>query len=167
MNAEECRSFIDSVLNADLPPAHPLKRENWAGFAFDRNWHEDLAPSSIWEALFGAHVATNGDLNPLAYVDADGRQVVDEMAVASLEELRKRLDGGLAFETLFFVLCPNKNWLVRVDYDVTLFCGTSLFMKDVAARAGGLDEIRNAMILDFYGGGVIEEYTNRLIRPLR
>jgi len=171
MNALEARGFIDSVLRGALPPAHPLKRKDWAGLAFDRNCHEDLAPTSVWLALFSAHVKFNGDLVRLLHTDGEGRDKLESIA-PNVEQLRSRLDDGLAFIANFFVFSPNENWLVRLDYDVTLFCGEVPLIKDVVINSGGLDAVRGAMVDDFYGGYErqawgLDRYIERLLEPLR
>lgn len=53
--------------------------------------------------------------------------------------------------------------MVRIDYDVTLFCGNAALMRDVVNLAGGLGHVEAMMMEDFEG---FEEYIRELVRPL-
>jgi hypothetical protein len=156
-------AFISSIIIPLIIPEHPLKRRDWAGLSFDRNWHEDLAPTEIWEGLFTVHNRLHNNDVCLVAFDVDQAERVETFR-PSIHDLRTKLDEGFKFLEEFYVIPPSKDWLVRIDYDVTLFCGDAALLKGVVAFAGGLDRVEEMMMCDFDG---FEDYIHELVRPLR
>lgn len=164
-------TFIDQVLAPIGPPENPIRQQGWVGLAFDRNRHEDLAPTELMVGLFETHKRVNGCDVRLVYLDAANIERV-EFIRSSIHGYVEKLNEGVACLADFYLLSPAKDWLVRVDYDVTLVCGEKSFIKSVVECSGGLAHFEAIMARDFYSGyegrdDGLEKYIQDLIAPLK
>lgn len=163
-------TFINSALNRSPPPAHPLNNKDWAGISFDRNRHQDLSPTEVWESLFLEHLHNGGRHIEIFY---RGPQNSDFLTFIppQMSSFREILDKGLFSVVEFYLASPTRDWLVRADYDVVLFCGTASFMSRVAKGAGGVSVIREKMNFDFFGGCAataegLDDYVRGLLKQI-
>lgn len=164
------RKFVADVLRSDFPPAIPLRQPHWAGLAFDRNRHPDLAPAEVWDALLHEHAAAGREVAVMSSNDLDsGRSPA--LLRADRAALMSHLGQDFRFASDHYVLSPGQNWICRLDQDVTLIAGEAQFMRQVVARCGGLEAIMKVMMHDFDPGPTdsagLKQYLMSLTRGIR
>jgi hypothetical protein len=146
--------FIGSVLSPVLPPDNPLLRSNWAALAFDRNWHEALAPDDVWTALLSAHADRSIDPHRIGIISFDALQKGCEACFVAprLDDLRAYWLADAQFLHDHYIFSPSYEWVARLDQDVSLFAGEERFLSAVVAELGGLDRLMERMQVEFDPG---------------
>lgn len=146
---EHIKKFISDTLRPDYPPFMPLLKRDWSGLAFDRNFHSELAPVFLWDALLafenGLEVAviSFGDLEldkKPAFVHPDR------------ESLLSYLCCDFRFTADHYVFSQKQNWVCRLDQDVTLISGQTKLIQRLVDCCGGLDSVMKIMSCDFHSG---------------
>lgn len=145
--------FIESVVLPTMPPDLPFATQGWAGMEFDRTVYEDLAPSVVWECWLAAHnegVGYPSGLGAIRY-----RNASDVLSAAhlkpSMDSIRAYWNENYNFLRDHYVFSLDREWIVRLDQDTTLFLGTLDFMRSVVDRLGGVAEVRKMMNDDLIG----------------
>lgn len=128
-----------------------MRDARWAGLAFDRNRHEELAPAEVWEAVFDVHAARASEVAVISANDLALDRAPASIA-PSRAALMAYLGTGHRFLSDHYVLSPTHDWLCRLDQDVTLIAGDAGFIRDVVARCGGLHAVMERMLEDFDPG---------------
>ena len=170
--ASDWLDFIESVVLPTMPPDLPFAARGWAGMAFDRTLHEDLAPEAVWRCWLGVHNDVSGYPAGLGAVRCGNK--VDTLRMvhvkADMDSVRAYWDENTNFLRDHYLFSLDKSWIVRLDQDTTLFLGTLDFMRSVADRLGGVAEVRKMMDDDLIGGAVdvvgLGAYIDGLLDPL-
>lgn len=164
--------FIAGALSPATPPDAPLRRDDWAGMAFDRNIHEDFAPSQVWDAWMStaSEVAATASLRAIRYSTYLLGGVPEDVG-EGLQALRSYWLSNGNFMHDHYVFSADANWVVRLDQDVTLFAGESTFMHRVVARLGGVASVEALVRADLIGDGEdvvgLGGYVEDLLAPLK
>src|SRR5688572_22047174 len=104
--------FLTSVLDTSVPPSVPFKSADWAGFSFDRNRHEDLAPDYIWMSWLEVQRAIEGQAL-IVYSRPTSRSSLKSLLVEpSLEGLRSYWSTDDQFLSDHFIVDPSRRWVV-------------------------------------------------------
>lgn len=164
--------FVEAFLLPVVPPENPLRCDDWAGLAFDRNRHEDLAPVNIWSAFFATHNSCASSPSELDIISAPdlAKGMPPVRIAATLESLLTYLTEDVRFLKDHYVASVSQAWIVRLDQDVTLFSGEAEFMCRVVGRAGGRGAVLAQMRDDFDPGSDdsagLERYLLHMMRPI-
>lgn len=164
--------FIESIVLPTMPPDLPFASQDWAGMAFDRTLHEDLAPDTVWSCWLAAHNDGAGYPSGLGAIRC--RNAADSGPMVHLkpdmDSVRAYWDENENFLRDHYVFSLDKRWIVRLDQDTTLFLGRLEFMRLVTNRLGGIGEVREMMDDDLIGGAVdvvgFGGYIEGLLDPL-
>ena len=165
------QQFVAHALAPEFPPAHPLRLTSWAGLAFDRNRYETFAPQAVWDALLAVH-RTKAVAEPLMAIshrelETGGRP---HLVAPSVDALMIHLTEDSRFLQDHYLTAVGRDWLRRLDQDVTLIAGERLVMGQVVGQLGGMEQVFAAMEDDFMPGpddsAGLRRYLVRLVSAL-
>lgn len=145
--------FIGSVVLPTMPPDLPFATQGWAGMAFDRTVYEDLAPSVVWECWLETHNETVGypsGLGAIRCMNGDDSLTPAHLKT-DMDSIRAYWNENENFLRDHYLLSLDREWIVRLDQDTTLFLGKLDFMRSVVDRLGGLAEVKKMMNDDLIG----------------
>lgn len=168
----ELRAYLASVITQAQPPESPIVEAGWAGIAFDRNLHEDLAPTDVWEAWLAVHrdlIGPDSALCAESFMDLE-KGACPELLPPRLEALRRYWSDDARFLRDHYVVSRESGFVVRLDQDVTLFVAKVSFLSEVVDRLGGLGSVMARMIDDFDPGETdpvgLQRYLDAIVAPL-
>lgn len=145
----------------------PLEGE----IGFHEKGYLGFAPvSGFTVASMVAVAAFTGD-SALFHAEAAGVVIlVDCFIKPDMESIRTYWDENDSFQRDHYVFSLDRQWIIRLDQDTTLFMGELDFMRSVVERLGGVSEVRTVMDDDFIGGFDdvvgLGDYIDGLLAPL-
>lgn len=167
------RSYLATVLTDAQPPDNPIVGAGWAGIAFDRNLHEDLAPTDVWEAWLGVHrdmVGPDAVLFVESLVSVDQAAARGAILLPNMESLRRYWMDDAKFLRDHYVISQKSGFVIRLDQDVTLFAANAGFLSKVIERLSGLGSVMSRMVDDFYPGEGdpigLQHFLDEIVAPL-
>lgn len=164
---EPSKKFISETLLPNYPPKVPLIKANWSGLAFDRNFHSDLAPANVWDALLSFE--ENSEVAVISFRDLE-MEILPVLVRAGRESLMAYLTHDFRFTADHYVFSQEQNWICRLDQDVTLIAGETKLIQQLVNCCDGFESVMKIMSRDFYSGHNdecgLEQYLMNLTRGI-
>jgi|SRR5690606_10893000 hypothetical protein len=171
--ADDARTFLRERLSFACAPSSPLRSEDWAAVAFDRNIHSALAPEYFWDAFLRS-VSDRGDAL-ITMADASIAEGSDSAGISLLPSKRMNVYSALLDGERFLrdqvIFGPSRTWACLLDQDVTLFAGDVEVIGSAIDFAGGANRVEQQMYSDFGvekgADSPLNEYLSRLVSGWR
>lgn len=148
MTIDACK-FAEEALSTELPPASPLRLKNWVGLAFDRNRYADFAPYEFWKSLFEVQYAETDDGIDIVSKSSTTQDSSQHICARNLDDLRKYWTTNAQFLKDHYLVSAERDWVIRLDQDITLFAAKISFASVVVRKMGGFATVMNIMTDDF------------------